>query len=70
MIPMVLCSFFIVFECKDASCSNLTTFYLARERNDAVSRLNNEMKNLERLERERREMVRILLSLTHTHLII
>ena len=29
----------------------------ARERNDAVSKLNVEMKNLEKLERERREMV-------------
>ena len=71
MFLLVLSSLFIVFKCKNASCSCLTTFYfLARERNDAVSRLNNEMKNLERLERERREMVRILLTLTHTPYII
>ena len=30
---------------------------IARERNDAVSKLNLEMKNLEKLERERREML-------------
>ena len=30
---------------------------IARERNDAVSKLNLEMKNLEKLEKERREMM-------------
>ena len=37
---------------------------IARERNDAVSKLNLEMKNLEKLERERREMLGKIDSLT------
>ena len=35
----------------------LMIFLIARERNDAVSKLNLEMRNLEKLEKERREML-------------
>ena len=37
--------------------TRLIIFLIARERNDAVSKLNLEMKNLEKLEKERREMM-------------